>query len=187
MPVSCVVSGVRHIVLLLLALTATARADDDEDQYFASFPTKMASAGITGHGGRVNGRPEAGVGPTLELGYGRGRWEYLATGSFESSSLARTDAMSVNGTRWRGAAGMRWLARQFIPIEELAVELHLRGLAGVSRYHWDDGNETQPDLDLGLAVAVRMLRKPGIAVRLDIDLVFADGDTGVEGGMVVGW
>jgi hypothetical protein len=32
-----------------------------------------------------------------------------------------------------------------------------------------------------------MLRKPGIAVRLDVDLVFAEGDTGVAGGMVIGW
>jgi hypothetical protein len=178
---------VRHIVLLLIALTATARADDDEDQYYASFPTKNFAAGFTGHGGRVEGRPEAGIGPMLELGYGRGRWEYLAEGSFETSSLDRTEMTKVNGQRWRGALGMRWLARQFIPVDELGVELHLRGMAGLSRYHWDDGKQTQPDLDLGLAVAVRMLRKPGIAVRLDVDLVFAEGDTGVAGGMVIGW
>jgi hypothetical protein len=187
MPVSCVVSGVRHIVFLLLALTATARADDDEDQYFASFPTKMFAAGLAGHGGRVEGRPEAGLGPTVELGYGRGRWEYLATGSFESSSIARTEMTTTSGNRWRGALGMRWLARQFIPVDELGVELHLRGMAGLSRYTWDDGTQTQPDLDVGLAVAVRMLRKPGIAVRFDLDLVFAEGDTGVGGGMVIGW
>lgn len=187
MLVSCVISGVRHIVLLLLALTATARADDDEDQYFASFPSKMLAAGITGHGGRVEGRPEGGVGPVLELGYGRGRWEYLVEGSYETSGLARTEMTTVDGNRWRGAAGMRWLARQFIPVDELGVELHFRGMAGVSRYHWDDGEHTQPDLDVGLAVAVRMLRKPGIAVRLDLDLVFAENDTGVSGGMVVGW
>jgi hypothetical protein len=187
MPVSCVVNGVRHIVLLLLALTATARADDDEDQYFASFPTKMFAAGVTGHGGRVNGHPEVGIGPSLELGYGRGRWEYLATGSFESSRLERTEMTVVGGHRLRGALGMRWLARQFIPFDALAVELHLRGLAGLSRYTWDEGRRTQPDLDVGLAVAVRMLRKPGIAVRFDLDLVFAEGDTGVAGGMVFGW
>jgi hypothetical protein len=180
-------SGVRHIVLLLLALTATAHADDDEDQYFASFPRVMFAAGVTGHGGRVEGRPEGGVGPTLELGYGRGRWEYLAEGSYSTSAIERTQMTTVDGQRWRGAVGMRWLARQFIPIEELGVELHLRGLAGLSSYKWVDDKHTQPDLDVGLAVALRMLRKPGIAVRLDFDLIFAEGDTGVAGGMVVGW
>lgn len=187
MPVSCVGSGVRHIVLLLLALTATARADDDEDQYFASFPTKMLAVGVSGHGGRIAGHPEGGLGPMLEVGYGRGRWEYLAEGSYESSSIERTMMTTAGGSRLRGALGMRWLARQFIPFDALGVELHLRGAAGLSRYRWDDGRQTRPDLDVGLAVAARMLRRPGVGMRVDLDLVFADGDTGFGVGTVLTW
>ena len=190
---SCVLSGVRHIALLLIALTATVHADpdehedEDEDAYFASFPTASFAVGMNGHGGRVDGKPEGGLGGVLEIDYGRGRWQYLAEGSLETSNVQRTMTTHVAGMRRRGALGMRWLARQFIPFEPMGVELYLRGAAGLESYQWVDDKMTRPDLDLGLGVAVRMFRRPRITARFDLDMVFAAGDTGIAAGMVLGW
>lgn len=187
---SRVVSGVRHIALLLIALTATAHAGDgeDEDAYFASFPKLSVAAGMAGHGGRVDGKPEDGMAAVLELAYGRGRWQYLAEGDLGSTNLQRTMTTHVPGTRTRGALGMRWLARQFIPFDPLGIELYLRGTAGLSRYHWVDERETHADLTLGLSVAARAFRRPHVFARFDLDMVFAaGGDPGIAAGMVVGW
>lgn len=187
---SRVVSGVRHIALLLICLTAaTARADDgeDEDAYFASFPKLTVAAGMTGHGTRIDGKPEDGLAAVLELAYGRGRWQYLLEGELGSSNLQETMTTHVPGTRSRGAAGMRWLARQFIPFDPLGIELYLRGTAGVEHFHWIDERQTRPDLSLGLSFAARAFRRPQLFARFDLDMVFASGDTGITAGMVVGW
>jgi hypothetical protein len=180
---------VRHIALVLICLTATAHADDgeDEDAYFASFPKLALAAGMTGHGGHVDGRPEDGMAGVLELDYGRGRWQYLLDGELGTSNVQRTMTTPVAGTRSRGAVGMRWLARQFIPFDPLGIELYLRGTAGVEHFHWTDGQQSRPDLSLGLSFAARAFRRPNLFARFDLDLVFASGDTGIAAGMVVGW
>jgi hypothetical protein len=186
--VSRVGYGVRHIALILLALTATAHAEDDEDAYFASFPKVSVGAGIMGRDARIDGKPESGVTAELELAYGRGRWQYLVEGDLGASDLQATMMTHVTGRRERGAAGMRWLARQFIPFDPLAIELYLRGTAGLEHYHWiDDTQLSRPDLDLGFSFAIRAFKRPHLFVRFDVDMVFAAGDTGGTAGMVVGW
>ena len=178
MAVSCVVSGVRHIVFLLLAPTATARADDDEDQYFASFPTKMFAAGLAGHGGRGKVGPEAGS------GRGRARVRPRALGVPRDRQLRElvarcsNEMTTVYGNRWRGALGIRWLARQFIPVDELGVDLYLHG-AGLSRYHWKDGKQTRPMSTSGWHGRAHV-RAPRISVRLDLDLLFSRGRFGIR-------
>jgi hypothetical protein len=181
---------VRHIVLVLIALTATARADDpeDEDAYFASFPKLSIAAGVTGHSARIDGKSEDGMAGMLELAYGRGRWQYLVEGDLGATNLQTTMTSRVTGRRERGAAGMQWLARQFIPFDPMAVELYLRGTAGIEHYQWvDDTHLSRPDLDVGLSFALRWFRRPHLFVRFDVDMVFASADTGATAGMVLGW
>jgi hypothetical protein len=177
---------VRHIALVVLALTATAQAED-EDPYFASFRTLSLAAGVSYHHGLVDGRVEVGADGVVDLAMGRGRWQYVASGSLGTTALQRTETTGVHGMHTHGALGTRWLARQFIPADQLAVELYLHGAAGVEHERYMDERVTRPDLDLGFALAVRRLRRPGVFARFDIDAVFAEGSPGVAAGMVLGW
>jgi hypothetical protein len=185
---------VRHatpfLALALLAAASPAHADDgddDEDSYFVAFGKHTIDAGFTGHGTRIGGLSEGGMGARLDLGYGRGRWQYTAEGSLESSSLQQTQMTATEGRRTRGALGVRWLARQFIPINDLGVDMYLHAAGGISRYRWMDGASTRPDVDLGVGMAVRKFARHDIFVRLDLDLLFSRGDSGFAGGLVLGW
>jgi hypothetical protein len=183
--------GVRHIALVLLALTAAAHADpdtDDEDQYFASFPKLSVAAGMTGHDSHIDGKPETGMTAVLELAYGRGRWQYLVEGDLGTTNLQTTMTSHVAGRFQRAAVGMRWLARQFIPFDPLGIELYLRGTGGLESYRWtDERTLSRPDLDVGLSFAARAFNRVHVFTRFDIDLIFASGDTGLTAGMVLGW
>jgi hypothetical protein len=180
------------IALALLAIAVPAHADDpqsddDEDAYFVPFTRHSIAAGFTGHGGRIDGKSESGMGARLELGYGRGRWEYLAEGELETSALQQTEMSSSPGRRTRGALGVRWLARQFIPFDQLGIEMYLKAAGGVASYHWMDDHSTRPDIDLGVGFGVRKFARHDIFVRLDLDLLFSRGDSGFAGGLVLGW
>ena len=181
----------RHATLLAVAVLAAAspaRAEvDDEDTYFVGFPRYTVDAGFTGHGTRIDGLTESGMGARLDLGYGRGRWQYSAEGSLESSSLQETQTTASAGRRARGALGVRWLARQFIPVDQLGVDMVLHAAGGLSSYRWMDGTSTRPDVDLGVGMAVRKFARHDIYVRLDLDLLVSRGDAGFAGGLVLGW
>ena len=182
----------RHIALgLLLVLAASpARADDDpddEDSYFAAFPRHTLAAGFVGHSTRIDGHSEGGMGAELELGYGRGRWQYTADASLENSTLHETEMTAVAGRRTHGALGMRWLARQFIPFDRLAVDMYMHAAGGLASYHWMDGHSTRPDLEVGVGFGMRRLARQDVFVRVDLDLLFSRGDSGFTGGLVVGW
>jgi len=182
---------VRHIALVLIALTATARAEpdaDDEDQYFASFPKVSIAAGASGRSTRIDGKADSGATAVLELAYGRGRWQYFLEGNLGVTNLQTTMTTSISGRFERAALGMRWLARQFIPFDPLGVELYLRGAIGVEDHRFvDDTRVSRPDLDVGLSFAARSFRRAHVFTRFDIDMVFARGDTGITAGMVLGW
>jgi hypothetical protein len=190
MPVSCVSSGVRHLffALAIVAISTPAHADeDDEDAFFASFSKLTIGAGFAGHSGRIDNHGEAGLGTRVELGYGRGRWQYGAEGDLESSALQTTEMTALPGRRMRGALGVRWLARQFIPIDPLAVEMYLHAAAGLSSYRWMDERSQRPDLTVGVGTGVRRFGRHDIYMRLDLDLVFSRGDSGFAAGLVAGW
>lgn len=190
MTVSCVWSGVRPLffALAVVAISTPAHADeDDEDTYFAGFSKFSVAAGFVGHGGHVDNHGENGMGAHLELGYGRGRWQYAVEGDAESSALQTTETTTMPGRRMRGALGVRWLARQFIPIDPLAVEMYLHAAAGLSSYRWMDETSQRPDITVGVGTGARKFGRHDIFVRLDFDLVFSRGDSGFAGGLVAGW
>ena len=177
------------LAFALLAAASPAHADDedDEDSYFVAFGKHTIDAGFTGHGTRIGGLSEGGMGARLDLGYGRGRWQYTAEGSLESSSLQETQMTASAGRRARGALGVRWLARQFIPVDQLGVDMYLHAAGGLSSYRWMDGTSTRPDVELGVGMAVRKFARHDIYVRLDLDLLVSRGDAGFAGGLVLGW
>ncbi|MBV8756088.1 MAG: hypothetical protein JO257_02360 [Deltaproteobacteria bacterium] len=180
----------RHILIALafVAISTPAHAeDDDEDAYFAAFGKHTLAAGFGGHGGRIDGHGEGGMGAMLELGYGRGRWQYTAEGDVESSDLRTTEMTTLPGRRLRGALGVRWLARQFIPVDPLGVEMYLHAAAGLSSYRWMNERSQRPDLTVGVGSGVRRFGRHDIFVRLDVDLVFSKGDAGFAAGVVAGW
>ena len=76
-----------------------------------------------------------------ELALGSGRWQYLAEGLVGSASLGDVNdpLMHVSGRMLHGAAGVRWIARQFRPASEAGAELFFMGLGGVERFYFDDG------------------------------------------------
>ncbi len=177
------------LALAFVAISTPAHADDDDDEdaYFAGFGKHTLAAGFVGHGARIDNRGESGMGASLELGYGRGRWQYTAEGSAESSGLRTTEMTTVPGRRLRGALGVRWLARQFIPIDPLAVEMYLHAAGGLASYRWMDETSQRPDLTVGVGAGVRRFGRHDIFVRLDFDLVFSRGDAGFAAGLVAGW
>jgi hypothetical protein len=170
--------------LVLAALgSATARADDDDDDDddgdYEPFPTRSIGIGGYGHATHVANHAEGGFGPTLELAYGRGRWQYLVEGSYASSDRDPTTMMlspgeeRVSGHQWRGVLGARWLARQFMPDSSGGVELFLMSLAGIQHYHYAGGSKlTRPEVGLGVGIQGRVYKKPKLAFRLDMRLLF---------------
>jgi hypothetical protein len=185
---------VRTLAFAVLALVAAApsvahadRDDDDPDGDFEPFRTKSIAIGGYGHGTRVGGQSEGGFGPTLELAYGRGRWQYLAEGSYASSSFDDPDApastpsterMRIDGHVWRGALGARFLARQFMPDSSGGIELFLLSLVGMEHFHYSGGSKlTRPEVALGMGVQGRVYKKPHLAFRLDVRLLFTPNDS----------
>jgi hypothetical protein len=192
---------VRCLALTLAAASTlafaagAARADDDDDDPdgdFTKLPVKSIAVGIQGHGTRVKGQSEGGVGATLELAYGRGRWQYLAEGSIASSSrdtgmMTGTTADAIAGHLWRGALGGRWLARQFVPDSSFGVELFLLGEAGMEHYHYDGGSKlTRPELAFGFGIQGRGFRAPRFGFRLDARLLFTPSGSNSAPGFLTG-
>jgi hypothetical protein len=177
------------LVAGLVAAPSVAHADqddDDPDGDFVPFRTRSIAIGGYGHGTRVGGQSEGGFGPTLELAYGRGRWQYLAEGSYASSSFddpnappatTSTERMRIDGHVWRGALGARFLARQFMPDSSGGVELFLLSLVGMEHFHYSGGAKlTRPEVALGMGVQGRVYKKPHLAFRLDVRLLFTPND-----------
>jgi hypothetical protein len=180
------------VALVLVAGTAVPSVawaddsddDDDPDGEFFPFKSRSIAIGGYGHGTHVGGHSEGGFGPTLELAYGRGRWQYLAEGSYSGSSFEDPDApatsttrMRIDGHVWRGAIGARWLARQFTPDDSAGIELFLLSLVGMQHFHYDGGAKlSRPEVALGAGVQLRVYRKPRLAFRIDVRILFTPSD-----------
>lgn len=191
-------------VLAFFAASAGARADDDddgdgdEDGDFVPQPTFSIAISAGGHGSRIGEHAESGVGPSLELALGRGRWQYLAEGGFATASRSAwtTGAleMTIGGRMLRGGLGARWLARQFRPDSHGGIELFLLSTLGAHRYYFDDGMRlTRPELGVGFGMQGRLYKRPRLAFRLDVRVLFmpsgdeSDAGTGFSTGFGVAW
>lgn len=170
--------------LALAALTGVAHADDDDDDdgAFEPLPTFSIALSLGGHGTRIGGHSEGGFGPSLELAYGRGRWQYFIEGAFQTADLREWTAgalepSTLDGRMLRGDLGARWLARQFRPDSFGGIELFLLSAVGVQRFHFaNDARLTRPELAFGVGMQGRMYRKPRIGFRLDARVLFTPND-----------
>jgi len=169
---------VRILVCLVLLVSATAYADDEDDAFVPNRGHSFA-IGFAGHGSHVRGQSEGGVGALAELALGNGRWQYLAEGMVGSASLGDVNdpLMHVSGRMLHGAAGVRWIARQFRPESSAGAELFFMGLGGVERFYFDDGARVlRANASLGVGVQVRGYKRPHIALRMDGRIVFFRDD-----------
>lgn len=146
----------------------------------------------------MRGQSEGGFGAIAEIALGNGRWQYLAEGLVGSASLGdpNDQLMHVGGRMLHGAAGVRWIARQFQPESSGGVELFLMGLGGVERFYFDDGERIlRTNAELGVGVQVRRYERPHITVRFDGRIVFfhdhhmatSSGSPGFMTGFAFAW
>jgi hypothetical protein len=170
-------------VAVSLAATATARADedDDEDGELVAFPKRSIGLSGVGHGSYIGAISESGFGVGLELALGRGRWQYFGESTLASTGYSSwttgIDEMVVTGKMLHGGAGVRWLARQFRPDSGGGFELFLVSALGMQRFYFNDGGRlTRPELALGTGFQVRLYKRPRLAIRVDIRVVFTPGD-----------
>jgi hypothetical protein len=168
-------------VLALVASAAVAAAADDtdepdedeEDAAFVAFPARSIALRFTGHGTRIGGRSETGVGSSLELALGSRRWQYFVEGGIASAGIFMPDGARVGGRMLDGGLGARWLARQFRPESGGGVELFLQALAGAQRYFLErTARLTRPVLAFGFGLQGRLYRRPRLAFRIDARLLF---------------
>lgn len=172
-------------LLTIVALAGVARADDaadtdDEDGVFVPVPKRSIALSFGGHGSRIGGLPEGGLGPALELALGSYRWQYFVEGgiatSHVSTSTTNPDA-GVGGRMLHGGGGLRWLARQFRPDSTGGVELFLLSRLGYERFYLDDGTRLgRPELAFGFGIQGRLYKRPRLAFRLDVRALFTPPD-----------
>ena len=183
------------IALALVATAGVAHADDDdedEDGEFVGVPKFSVGLLIGGHGTRLEGKSETGFGSSLELAVGSQRWQYFIEAGLATSNISppvtNTDSM-VTGRMVNGGLGARWIARQFRPDSYGGVELYLLSRAGMQRFYLDDDTRTsRPELDFGFGLQGRIYKKPRLAFRLDMRVLFTPNESpGFSSGMGVAW
>lgn len=165
--------------ILLLIAAAPAHADVETSKV-RPFPSSSMTVGVVGHAGKLAGITESGWGPMLEFAVGGGRWQYLAEASLQFGHLGTKEDFEIDGRRVRGGLGVRWLARSFELGRRGAIDMHLEGLAGVSRYDFDGMNRiVRPDLAVGVGYQIRVfghMRVNQAGLRLSARVFFAPTD-----------
>lgn len=173
--------------LAVLASAAHADDDDDEDGDFVGFPRLSIGFMVSGHGTRIGGQSETGLGPSVEVALGKQRWQYLVEAGFATAGM--TDETTgagearIGGRVVRGGLGARWLARQFRPDRKGGIELFLLSLVGAQHYSFEGTTRlTRPELAFGVGVQGRSFRRPRLTFRLDARVLFTPNDS--EGALV---
>ncbi len=162
------------IVLGVLVLAVTPARADVETADPMPMPARSIAAGVTGHGGWFQGRPEGGWGPYLEVALGHRRFQYAAELAITPIETG-DDGPERRGMAIRGGAVVRWLARSFVLTENLALEMHLEAFAGATRLRWEHGERGwRPDLGVGVGYQVRWV--PKVAFRVSARAYFAPNE-----------
>lgn len=168
--------------LLLVVATGVTHADDDyedDDGAFVPMPKRSIAISFGGHGTRIGGQSESGLGPSLELALGSGRWQYFAEGSLQSAAVQTSATDKTTGRMASGGAGLRWLARQFRPASGGGIELFLSSRVGYERFYFSDGTRLgRPELALGFGLQGRMYKRPRFAFRLDMRVLLTPSERG---------
>jgi hypothetical protein len=167
-------------ILLTAVLCRTALADPEASQV-GPVPAWSIGLAFTGHGGAIAGVPHSGLGPTVDVALGAGRTQYFVEGGPQWISFG-TAMPYHRGFMLRGALGARYIARSFeIGYREGAVEMLLEGTAGAQKIWIEDGDErARPELGIGVGLQLRKYRRPQLAIRMSIRLVFTPGDEAPE-------
>lgn len=160
-------------LLVLAALTSPALAGDG----IPPVADKAITIAVLGHGGKVGTTPVGGWGPSLELSLGRKRLQYFVEGSILEERIGVEDDR-ISGHAYRGAAGLRWIARSFELGDKGAIDLHFEGFAGYSRLIFAGNHVGRPELGLGVGYQIRAFFKGGdllngFAFRISARVVFS--------------
>ena len=158
---------------VLVLATTPARADVETTDP-NPMPARSIAAGIAGHGGRYLGRPEGGWGPFVELALGHRRFQYLAELQVMPIKTG-DDGPERRGLAVRGGVAVRWLARSFVLVDRLALEMHLEAFAGAAQLRWEHAERVwRPDLGVGVGYQIRWV--PKVAFRVSARAYFAPHD-----------
>jgi hypothetical protein len=174
---------VRHVSLVLvLALVGTAHADDDDsDPIYTPVASHSFGVELGGHATRIGGVSETGWGMSVEAALGVNRWQPFAEAMFASVGVGSwnmpASETTLDGWMGRGGLGVRWIARQFEPDPDGAIELYLQALAGIEKFWWHDGGRlTRPDFGVGMGTQVRAYHMHGFTFRIDARIMFTPSD-----------
>jgi hypothetical protein len=166
------------LVLATCVAASPARADDAEDAAFARLPSPQLGVNLAA-------LPipfpvpaaDAALGPGVEVGIGLGRFKLVAEAAVAFAD-ARTGATSHAGG-WVGRAGgaLRWLAREYQPLDVVTSDFYLVAAAGETRAWWRDGARTsRPDISVGFGEALRATNRYRFGMRVEMRVEFGLGD-----------
>ena len=178
--VSCVSTGVRLATFLAIAVCAAAspaRADDDDDTAYAPLPSPQLGLNVVAVPVPMPAPASvAGLGPGGELGFGLGRFQLVAEAAFAYGNAQTKPVDHVGGWVGRAGGALRWIAREYRPIDELASELYLVAGAGETRAWWSDGTHTsEPDISIGVGEALRATGRHRVGMRVEARVEFGLG------------
>jgi hypothetical protein len=170
------------IAVCLVAVTvaaAPARAETDPPKTVDGmwvWPRRSIGVFLGGGGSRLAGHSVGGLGPTVDLAVGDGRFQYFGELSLWFASVGAGTGQSVSGVEARAGVGVRWLARSFVMERDGAIEMILEAVSGVEQFWWKQGGRlTRPDFGAGWGWQVR-LRKHKFAFRTSARVFFAPSD-----------
>jgi len=146
----------------------------------------VLAAGVGSHVSRVATRTEGGVDGLVQLGFASGRWQIFVEGKAGTTGIGNTATtpaleMAIDGSRLRGGAEVRWLARQFTPEPDCLIEMSLAATVGIERYAFEDHTRiVRPDLGVGVGWDIRAAKVHDLTTRMEVLLLFTpDERTGL--------
>jgi hypothetical protein len=107
--------------------------------------------GLFGQTSRYGEQPNRNVGIGAQLSIDRGRLEYLAEAALSSVSFGDDFIDGVEGTMFRGGAGVRYIARRW-KLPRFDFDLGFEAIAALQDIELGDGDRiVRPEFDAGFA------------------------------------